>query len=964
MPPRTDACGPAGRAGHAAQSGVREQLVFALDRDLRYTSFNSAHAALMHELHGVEIALGDRLPDHLTVEADRRGVRANLERALAGERIVASVASGEPGRERYFDVVFEPLTDAAGSVVGLAVRAAEVSDLRRAENWMQRSEERYRLLFENMLEGFAYCRMHYDDADRPDDFIYLSVNPAFARLTGLEDVVGKRVTEVIPRVKDETPELLKLYGKVARTGEPAEFEIDFTPLGLWLHVSAFRPEPDHFVAVFADVTTTKVAEKAAAEARRLLEEAQAISKLGGWQYDVERDEVSWTEEVYRIHGLGSEFDPRDYRGDIGFYAPQSAPLVAEAFRRAVESGEPYDLEVELDRADGERIWVRTVGHPLVVDGVVVRVIGNIMDVTERRRAEAALRESEARLRFLIDQTPTVTWMLNRELRFTLSRGGGLKALGLEPDQVVGMYVGDYLGGAGAQADLGVVMHERALAGETLIYEQPVGDLVFDVILGPLSAAGGTIDGVIGVGYDATERLRAQQALRESEERFAALFHEAPLGYQSLDEEGRLLDVNAAWVETLGYERAQVIGKWFGDFLAPEQVQAFRERFPILKERGAIHSEFEMVRKNGERRTIAFEGRMGRDSAGGFRQTHCILTDVTARRRAEEQLRADAAALEAAAAEWRQTFDTMRDSVAVFDAESRVVRCNLATTVLTGRAFAEIIGRPCHEVFHGGTEYPAMCPQRSALVSGKVETGFLEQTGRWLRVTFQPLHDVAGELTGGVHVVSDVTELRQAERRLQESLLAQQRISEGMIAALARSVEVRDPYTAGHERRVSELAEALARELGADAETARRVRIAGMLHDIGKITVPAEILAKPGRLTETEFRLIKGHSEAAHEILEPIEFGFPLGAIVLQHHERLDGSGYPAGLTADEILPEARILAVADVVEAMISHRPYRAALPLAAAMAELEGGAGRRYDAAVCAAAIRLFREQGFAFTD
>ena len=138
----------------------------------------------------------------------------------------------------------------------------------------------------------------------------------------------------------------------------------------------------------------------------------------------------------------------------------------------------------------------------------------------------------------------------------------------------------------------------------------------------------------------------------------------------------------------------------------------------------------------------------------------------------------------------------------------------------------------------------------------------------------------------------------------------------------------------------------------------------MLHDVGKIVVPAELLAKPGRLSATEFALIKGHAQAGYEILESIEFDFPVADIVVQHHERLDGSGYPAGLSGEQILPEARILAVADVVEAMISHRPYRAALPLDAAVAELEAGAGSRYDAAACAAVTRLFQEQGFAFSE
>ena len=219
---------------------------------------------------------------------------------------------------------------------------------------------------------------------------------------------------------------------------------------------------------------------------------------------------------------------------------------------------------------------------------------------------------------------------------------------------------------------------------------------------------------------------------------------------------------------------------------------------------------------------------------------------------------------------------------------------------------------------------------------------------WLRVTFEPQIDDAGVVCGGVHVVTDVTDLKLGERQLQESIAKQERITQGVISALAQSVEVRDPYTAGHQRRVGELAAAIARELSLGAETISRLEIAGMLHDVGKTVVPAELLAKPGRLSATEFELIKGHAQAAYDILESIEFDFPVADIIVQHHERLDGSGYPSGLSGQQILPEARILAVADVVEAMISHRPYRAALPLDAAVAELEAGAGSRYDAAAC----------------
>ncbi len=209
---------------------------------------------------------------------------------------------------------------------------------------------------------------------------------------------------------------------------------------------------------------------------------------------------------------------------------------------------------------------------------------------------------------------------------------------------------------------------------------------------------------------------------------------------------------------------------------------------------------------------------------------------------------------------------------------------------------------------------------------------------------------------------DVTERRRAEEQVRHQAEKLSRTVEGSVLAMSHVVELRDPYTAGHQRRVAELAVAIAGELGASGTELEGLRLAALIHDIGKLVVPAEILSKPGRLRDDEFTLIKEHSRAGHDIISPVEFERPVAQIVLQHHERPDGSGYPQGLTGDAILVEARVIAVADVYEAMTSHRPYRAALPREVALAELQEGAGERYDAEAAAACLRLV-EAGFAFT-
>jgi putative nucleotidyltransferase with HDIG domain len=208
----------------------------------------------------------------------------------------------------------------------------------------------------------------------------------------------------------------------------------------------------------------------------------------------------------------------------------------------------------------------------------------------------------------------------------------------------------------------------------------------------------------------------------------------------------------------------------------------------------------------------------------------------------------------------------------------------------------------------------------------------------------------------------VLETRRSEDYLQSTLDRLERSLEGTFRAMSMTLELRDPYMAGHQQRVSGLAVAIAQELDLPWEKIEGLRFAGIIHDIGKIVAPAEIMAKPGRLTKTEFQLVKDHPRVGYEMIKDIAFPWPVAHIILQHHERMDGSGYPDGLVGGAILPEARILAVADVVEALCSLRPYRPALGVEKGLEEIRKGRGIRYETRVVDACIKLFREGRFTF--
>jgi len=615
-----------------------------------------------------------------------------------------------------------------------------------------------------------------------------------------------------------------------------------------------------------------------------------------------------------------------------------------------ESGRLAELAVVSWMDDDASVFDLSLSPVVEGGGHAVAKLMVARDVTEQRRVEEAFRESEENFRTLFETVDDIIVVAAPAGKIIHANSAVSTRLGYGAVELAGMRVLDlYPPDKRGEAE---ALFAAVFQGERVSTSLPLrtksGALVpveTRVWLGRWDGA----DCIFGVSKDLTEE-------QETLQKFEGLFRGNPalMALSSLPE-GRFTEVNEAFLSTLGYSREEVLGRTggaLGLFAQPEKQRVVSEQ---LRAQGrVVDREVKVRRKDGTVLDGLFSGELIENQ--GQESTLTVMIDQTERKHAEEQLAE-------AARQWRQTFDAMSDSVALLDQEGRVLRCNVATTVLTDRGFDDIVGRHCFEVFDDAAGFRADCPQLRALDSGQTEMSTLEQDGRWVRVAFQPLTDENGRVSGGVHVLTDVSELKHAEQGLLESLTTQQSITQGVIAALARTVEVRDPYTAGHQRRVSELGAAIALRMGLGDECAEGVRVAGMLHDVGKITIPAEILSKPGRLTEMEFELIKGHSQAGFDILKTIHFPWLVAEMARQHHERPDGSGYPEGLSGEQILPEARILAVADVVEAMASHRPYRAALGIEVALDEVRSGAGTRYEATAVEACERVF-EEGFAFTE
>ena len=488
------------------------------------------------------------------------------------------------------------------------------------------------------------------------------------------------------------------------------------------------------------------------------------------------------------------------------------------------------------------------------------------------------------------------------------------------------------------------------------------------------------------------RLEAEAARRESEERFRSIVENSHAGIMMIDANYRIVYMNDSLTRIFGWERDEVIGHDFREFLDEESRELVAERYRRRQagEDVPARYEFNVLGKDGAKRRVEAASSVIRDAAGEVR-TIAQLLDITARKRMEERLRAiysltrqlalstDPEEIADEAVKTARKVLGMRDcSLYLIDREKEALvlaahslavdpkyhelplaseRGIMAAVAQTGvAAYLPDVSRDPRYI-------PGREENRSELcVPLKVGTrtiGVLNVESTEPDAFGPEDQELLESLADGVAVALEgarlYRELEQEHARLRQTL-------DGIIAALTAAIELRDPYTAGHQLRVAELATAIGEEMGLCSDKIEAIRYAGLVHDIGKLAVPAEILAKPSELTAAEYAIIKSHPEQAYDILKEIDFPWPVADIVLQHHERLDGSGYPQGLKGDEIRLESRIIAVADVVEAMSSHRPYRPARGIDAALEEIRRNKGKLYDPDVVDACLAVF-EKGFAFS-
>ena len=477
---------------------------------------------------------------------------------------------------------------------------------------------------------------------------------------------------------------------------------------------------------------------------------------------------------------------------------------------------------------------------------------------------------------------------------------------------------------------------------------------------------GTITGIRGIIVDITRQKQAEDNSNRSAEQLRNLMKTAPVLIVQTDHEGIIQHVNNEFEKLTGYTRKQVIEKKWSELgmLAEEDVECLLNKLEEKIE-GITHkdTEIRVKRRDGKYIWLSLRSEIIRekDQITGLQ---IIGHNITERKEAEKELKDNKERYEI-------LFKHMNDGVFVYsknpdNTPGKLIEVNEAACTLLEYTKEELLNLAPYDYVK--SEKTDSSPGKACLqaLSNKnkviAEKIYITKSGKEIFVEASSQLFEYRNKPIVITMTRDISQRKKTEAELQRSCQSLQQVMNSTITTMASLVELKDPYTAGHQVRVSKLACAIAQEMGLSIDQIDGIRAAGLVHDIGKISIPSEILSKPGILNETEFTMIKTHPLVGYEILKKIEFPWPVAQTVHQHHERLNGSGYPYGLSGNDISIEARIISVADIVEAMATHRPYRPALGISEAFKEITQNKEILYDPQAVDACIHLFNEKGFKF--
>ncbi len=651
--------------------------------------------------------------------------------------------------------------------------------------------------------------------------------------------------------------------------------------------------------------------------------------------------------------------------------PEDMQKVYHAFHGVFKTGKPNKgFSWRIVTKNGAKRYIEgsislikdTLGKPTGFRGIA-------RDITERKEMEEKLREEEQKFRALTEQSSDIILLIDRKGKIVYENKAVTKLLGYTPEERIGasslknIHPDDLeksvatvrkLYDSPGQPPVHAELRIRHKNGSWRVFEEVASGLTKDNV----------VDSLIVNLRDITERKRAEEALVKSEERYRNLVENAEIGiYEVSYETGRLTSVNDVICKHTEYSREEILSMPFLELFTPESRLALMERFAKLQagEKLPPTAEYCIKTKNGRAVWISLHATYIYEN-GRLKGAKGILQNITERRLAEEAMRTSEK-------KYRDIFENAIEGIYQVTPEGKFITANAAFARMAGYHSPEELMESIQDIekqlyvhHEDRARFLQQIRQKGFVNNFEVEFKRKDGSTFWVLINARAVKDENNNILYNEGLIEDITIRKQTEEKLNRSLESLKKAIGTTIQVLVSALETRDPYTAGHQSRSANLACAIAQKIGLPEDRVEGIRMAAIIHDIGKLSIPAEILTKPAKLTELEYALIKEHSRSGYEMLKDVESPWPLAEIVYQHHERFNGSGYPRHLKGDEILVEARILGVADVVEAMASHRPYRASLGIEAALEEIEKNRGILYDPKVADACLSLFREKNYMF--
>ena len=930
-------------------------------------------------------------------EKDRARAEESFRRVLTA----GGASSGEYSVLRKDGTTFPTLITAQtiaknGRPAGLLGLVMDISDRRRAEKELRENEEKYRMLFESANDAIFLM-----DVDQ-----FIDCNSNTLEIFGCRnkgDIVGHPPWDFSPEKqpdgrdsKDKARELIgaALDGKPQRfswlhsrkDGMPFDAEVSLTSLVL--------AGKKHLLAVVRDITEriqaerlqnavyqiSQAADKSASLSdlyRSVHESIGTVMPAGNFYialYDAEKDLISFPYFVDEADVPPAPLKPG--KGLTEYVIRTGRPLLCD---------EATDLdlrgrgEVELVGAPSS-VWL---GVPLIVESKTIGVMtvqhysdpkaygqrelrmleyvsSQVARSIERKRAEAAVRASETILRVFINALPGPALLADREetalevneaMAESLGRGRrelvGAKTFSLLPDVI----------SAARRAHFARVLE----TGQPVVFEDDRAGRSFLNYLYPVLDEKKEVSRVAIFALDVTARKVAEEAVLREKCFSDSIIESLPGAFYCIVGDGaaaRFVRWNTNQEKFLGYSRDELPRMNPLETIAVEDRPLVTEKFKEVLANGGSSAEAHLLTKSGQKLPVLLTG--ARTEIEGRTYILGTAIDIGRRKQAEEALR-DSEELH------RKLLTSIPDMIIRTDLNGRILFANDIALRASGS--------PGVEGLAGKNVFSFVAPEDLEQATASSKIMFDKRIGPQeyhliLKDDEKILYEINGAVLrnpdqkpyGMVFLCRDITERKQAEMKLHQSLKQLRLTLKAAIDSLASAIEMRDPYTAGHQERVTRLAAAIAREMGLTEDRIEGIQIAGVIHDIGKLYVPAEILSKPTKLSELEYSMIKMHAQVGYTILSKIDFPWPIATIVHQHHETINGTGYPRGLKGKDILLEARILCVADVVEAMSSHRPYRPALGIQAALDEIAQKRGILYDREVVDSCLRVFSDRQFKF--